>query len=158
MTTYNSFHALNPMASGQETFDAGIKEGIRRITDGHRAPVTYTREEVGVWRNDAFQTAIDLIKRFDKQPSRYLLDSIESLKDKHEPRYAVTHQLPVCDLKPDAFGCAVAVWLTDVPDAVDAFYGTRCNGPADPFPHFYYAGRILEGVTHWRYRIELEKA
>ena len=116
----------------------------------------YSRDEVTRWRNDAFDAAAEVAKRGNVP--QWVTDAIEGIKSRpFEPRYSVKQQLPVCDLTANSFGIAVDIWLSDVDKEVPAFYGVRANDPKDPYPHFYYAGVVMQGVTHWRYRQTEEK-
>lgn len=160
MTTYAVLKAKNPLASGQTIFDAGVKEGIRRVNEGDYPRGYYSRAETQEWRNNALDAAADIAQRYECNP--HCIEDIRALKHTLTPpavpRYAVTRQLPVCDLTPGSLGVAVSVWLSEVDQPVDAFYGVRCNTDNDPHPHFYYAGAVVSGVTHWHYREEPEKS
>lgn len=160
MTTYGSFHAMNPMASGQATFDAGVREGLRRVADGDYPRGFYTRAEVQQWRDLAFDTAAGIVERY--AGNAHCVADLLAMKTSLTPRsilkYAAKHQLPVCDLTKDSFGVPVEVWLSDVAESVVGFYGMRCNVDDNPHPSFYLYGAVLKGVTHWRYRDEPEKS
>lgn len=72
-----------------------------------------------------------------------------------ETRHAASECSPVCDMTSGSLGVAVTAWVDNKP--TDAFYGMRQNMDDDQRPHFYYAGTIVSGVTHWQYRQEPER-
>ncbi len=74
------------------------------------------------------------------------------------PRFGVwtpvTSAVPQCDPRPNSFGVPVLVWPNlrtqhTVREAEIiqpyAFYGRRCSDE----PEFYFAGCVLDDVTHW---------
>lgn len=164
MTTYAAFIALSPLAKGQDVFNAGVVEGLRRAKDSLPAVGLYTRDDVQSWRNDVAEAAAVIVGRFvPDNESTHLVNAIMNLrsmpygKSTFEPRYDTKRMLPVCNMEPSSFGVPVLVWLEEVKDGVPAFYGMRSNDPSNQIPQFYYAGAPLKGVTHWQYR-EADKA
>ena len=168
MTTYGQIVTLNPMLTGQEIFDKGVQEGIRRVNEDTYHPWHYTPEEVEAQRQAIFESILDHMYSALDDSSDLHPDVGETLRNLiltcgemrkavsgavPPKRHSVQHCLPTYDRTPASKGVAVRVWIGDTSSTIEAFYGMRLQDRHGS-PSFYYAGGVVDGVTYWTHRKE----
>ena len=158
MATYASFHATfyiqnRRVPTEAEVFDAGVREGMRRLNEGDHPRGYYTRSEVQKWRNDMVIACADIARRYDVNP--YCIEDLLRMSNpqaQFDPRYSVKHQMPVAPLLFTAADVPVEVWFEDRKEPLRVAYGNPFPG-GKTVPHFFdpETKAVVTDVTHWAY-------
>lgn len=161
MTTYGSLIGMNPALTGQQIFDAGVAEGLRRVRDGDYPKSNFSREEVEVHEKALVDAAIMILREtmqdheFARHPAFTLSMAIpriegltHGLAPRFQLRYSNRRMLPVCSAVESA---PVWVWVITYDKPIEAFYGPIEGG----MTAFYrQGGTAIAGVQYWSYREE----
>lgn len=169
MKTYASLTSKNPGMTRQEIFDAGVTEGIRRMSETDNSKTHFSLEQIEAHDEELLDKVNQILREtmagagFADQPFYNLTVAIKRINDmrhglapKLRLRYSVEHMLPVCNLLPGSSGVPVTVWSSTVTSPVDAFYGMRLSTDRGQPACFYYAGGLIPDILYWRYRDEKE--